>query len=79
MIAAGGASRSSAEPRVQSLVVQPERPSVSAMPPMWATQKLGRPVPRSVTSNRSANGSSRARTSSRRAPQMRMGSVGGPS
>ena len=42
---AGGASWSSAEPPVQSLAVQPERPSISRISPIRIDQKLGSPVP----------------------------------
>jgi len=44
-----------------------------------AIQKLGRPAPTNCTSNRSASGSTRASTRSRRPPQIRTGSTGRPS
>ena len=61
------------------MVVHPDSPSVNRISPIRATQKLGKPVPNKYTSNRSASGKSRARTSSRRVPQIRIGSHDGPS
>ena len=40
-----GDRRHEHEPRVQSLVVQPDNPKVKRIAPIRTTQKLGRPVP----------------------------------